>query len=168
MQRAIFFKNLTLIVLGFSLVSCAYLQKKRDEIQGVNQIEGEGAENIVNTDIDYEGRGSDAGIRGLKTVFFGLDSSHLSEKTKKLLQENKKWMDKNPQVKKMEIEGHCDHLGSEAYNIGLGRRRAQQVFDYLISIGVDASKMSVISYGEERPYSSQNNLNRRANFVPIY
>lgn len=159
------------ILLSLLLVfsSCAVLQKMKDKVQGKNQIEGEGAEFLENTDIDSDRKGSDGSINGLSTVFFGLDSSNLSSEAKAILKANKDWMDKNPSVIRMELEGHCDLLGSEAYNIGLGRRRAQQVLNHLKSSGMSMDKISIISYGEEKPLSqTDNTLNRRVNFVPVY
>ena len=98
-----------------------------------------------------------------------MDSSYLSEEAKETLRSNKEWLDGKPEVRKIIIEGHCDPLGSEAYNIGLGERRAQSVVNYLSSIGLNKDKMSILSYGEERLFSETNNaLNRRVNFVPQY
>ena len=153
----------------FSFNSCQYLQKIKDRFQKNNKIVGQGADEIENIDIDSSAKGSDFGIDGLSSVYFNLDSSQLSPEVKNTLKQNKQWLDNNPQVKKLELEGHCDYLGSEAYNIGLGERRARVVLNYMISIGVLASKLSTISYGEERPLSqTSTRLNRRVNFVPIY
>jgi len=171
MQRIMqFLKIFYVVTMCLLFISCSYLQKWTDKVQGKNQIEGEGSEDISNVDIDSSNVGSDSGnIQGLSTVFFALDSSQLSLKTKQQLKNNKQWFDNNPKVKRIEIEGHCDSLGSESYNIGLGQRRAEQVMNYLKSIGVKADLMSVISYGEEKPISQTNtSLNRRVNFVPIY
>ena len=153
-----------------TLISCSYLQKMKDRFQGRPQIEGEGAGDISNTDIDSDEKGSDSGnIEGLNTVYFELDSSYLTESVKETLKTNKSWLDSNPNVKRIILEGHCDPLGSEAYNIGLGERRAQGVFNYLSSIGLTEDKMSIVSYGEEKPFSqTDNDLNRRVNFVPQY
>ena len=171
MHRVIIFLRILILTISFSaLVSCSFLQKMKDKMQGRNQIEGEGAGDISNIDIDSGSRGSDTGsINGLSTVFFSLDASHLSAEMKKTLKDNKDWFDNNSKVKRIELEGHCDPLGSEAYNIGLGQRRAEKVLSYLKSIGVKDSMMSIISYGEEKPLSQTDNaLNRRVNFVPIY
>ncbi len=158
-----------LFLLSF-LSSCAYLKKMTGGSSEGPQIEGEGAENIGLADIDSDAKGSDSGhIDGLSTVYFELDSSHLTESVKSALQANKAWLDNNPNVKRIILEGHCDPLGSEAYNIGLGERRAQSVFNYLRSLGLSESKMSIVSYGEEKLFSAiDNHLNRRVNFVPQY
>ena len=155
---------LLILSTGFLAVSCAYFQKKKAEIVGP------GSEDIITTDIDRDKRGSDSGeIAGLKTVFFALDSSELSSETKETLEQNVTWLNNNPQVTRLELEGHCDPLGSEAYNIGLGQRRAESVKNYLLNLGVNREKLSIISYGEEKLLSeTENHLNRRVNFVPIY
>ena len=152
----------------FSVAGCSFLQKMKDRLQGSPEIEG--AENLSEVDVESSQLGSDSGqIEGLSTVYFDLDSSNLTDDVKDKLKVNKAWMDNNPQVKTVILEGHCDPLGSEAYNIGLGERRAKSVFNYLRSIGLSADKMSIVSYGEEKIFSyTDNNLNRRVNFVPQY
>ena len=159
-----------IILLFFSpfMLSCSYLQKVKDRFQGSPKIEGAG--DLSSLDVDSSKTGSDSGqIEGLSTVYFNLDSSQLTEEVKEILKVNKAWMDNNPQVKTMLLEGHCDPLGSEAYNIGLGERRAKSVFNYLLSLGLSTDKMNIVSYGEEKIFSyTDNNLNRRVNFVPQY
>ena len=159
-----------LLFLLVNCLSCSYLQKMKDKAQGHNQIVGAGSQDIENKDIDSDRQGSDSGsISGLKTVVFDLDSSSLSPEAKQILKSNKNWMDNHPKVVRLEIEGHCDSLGSEAYNIGLGQRRAESAERFLRSLEAKEDKLSVISYGEERPLSSvESHLNRRVNFVPIY
>ena len=172
MHNTIHFIRSILILLFFSsfFISCSYLEKFKDSFQDQPEIEGEGVEDIANTDIDSDNKGSDSGnIDGLSTVYFELDSSYLTESVKETLKANKEWMDNHPEVKRIILEGHCDPLGSEAYNIGLGERRARGVLNYLKSIGLSEDKMSIVSYGEERLFSRMDNhLNRRVNFVPQY
>ncbi len=57
----------------------------------------------------------------------------------------------------MTIEGHCDERGTREYNLALGERRASAAKDYLIALGVDASRVSTISYGKERPVAFGSN-----------
>ena len=158
-----------LLIFNASLLSCSYLEKIKNRIQGAPQIEGAGdlssLENVESSNV-----GSDSGqIDGLNTVYFGLDASGLTEGAKETLRGNKNWLDNNSQVKTILLEGHCDPLGSEAYNIGLGEKRAKSVFNYLVSLGVSADKINIVSYGEEKIFSYTNNdLNRRVNFVPQY
>ena len=154
-------------IMGFS--ACTSFQKLMDKFQGRNQIVGEGSEDIENIS-DGDRKGSDSGtISGLSTVFFALDSSLLSDEAKATLDANIEWLQSHPEVVRMELEGHCDSLGSEAYNIGLGQRRAESVKFYLKARNIPEEKLEIISYGEERPLSYTDNArNRRVNFVPIY
>ena len=151
------------LVFMFFTVSCAMFSKKSD-------IEGPMADDIVNKDIDSDSRGSDSGqFEGLETVYFAYDSSVLSNSAKQTLRSNMSWFKKSKRISRIELEGHCDSMGSEAYNIGLGLRRAQAVKTFLISLAMSDDQFSIVSYGEERPLSSSDNSrNRRVNFVPIY
>ena len=158
---------LMVFLMGFS--ACTSFQKLMDKFQGRNQIVGEGSADIENIS-DGNRKDSDSGtVSGLSTVFFPLDSSVLSDAAKATLDANIEWLKNHPEVIRMEVEGHCDSLGSEAYNIGLGRRRAESVKVYLKAHNIPEEKLKIISYGEERPLSYTNNArNRRVNFVPIY
>ena len=155
-------------VLVFSLftISCSTLFSRFKK----SDIEGPMASDIVAQDVDDDHQGSDSGdIRGLSTVFFDYDSSILTEDGKEQLSKNARWIKETNRLARVELEGHCDSMGSEAYNIGLGLRRAQKVRSFLMELGIDEEKLSIISYGEERPLSiSDYSKNRRVNFVPIY
>lgn len=83
-------------------------------------------------------------------VFFALNSSKLDSTSQDTLLRQAAWVKKNPGVKVV-IEGHCDERGPREYNLGLGERRANAVKRFLVSAGVDESKISTISYGKERP-----------------
>jgi peptidoglycan-associated lipoprotein len=85
-----------------------------------------------------------------------------------VLQANAGWLKANPNVR-FTVEGHCDERGSEEYNLALGDRRANAVKEYLLSQGIAASRMSTVSYGEERPVCREATeecyaQNRRAHF----
>ena len=82
---------------------------------------------------------------------------------------NAEWLKKWPTVK-IQIEGHCDERGSNKYNMALGDKRANAARDYLVSLGIDASRVTTISYGEERPFVEGHDeaawsQNRRGHFV---
>jgi peptidoglycan-associated lipoprotein len=67
------------------------------------------------------------------------------------------------------IEGHCDERGTNAYNLALGEKRAEAAKSYLVSQGIAASRITTVSYGEERPFDTGHNeagwaKNRRAHF----
>ena len=82
---------------------------------------------------------------------------------------NATWLKKYPTVQ-FTIEGHTDERGTAQYNLALGDRRANAARDYLISLGVDASRAKTVSYGKERPFATAHDedswqKNRRAHFV---
>ncbi len=83
-------------------------------------------------------------------IFFDTDKSDVDDADKATLQSQAQWMLKYPQVR-VTIEGHADERGTREYNLALGDRRANAAKNYLASLGVDASRMTVISYGKERP-----------------
>jgi peptidoglycan-associated lipoprotein len=119
----------------------------------------------------FDPMGSDSGkISGLVTVHFGYDKSSLDSGAKKDIATNVQWMKANASAK-VQIEGHCDNRGTIEYNVALGERRANAVKAYMVSMGIPADRLSVISYGKEKPLESGDNeaawaKNRRANFVP--
>ncbi len=105
----------------------------------------------------------------LKDIYFDFDQATIREDSKKLLNENIEWLRKNPTVK-VTIEGHSDERGSSEYNLALGDRRSRATRDYLIAAGVEANRISSISFGKERPFvlghdDSAWQWNRRAHFA---
>jgi peptidoglycan-associated lipoprotein len=108
-------------------------------------------------------------IAELKDIHFNFDQYDLDNNTKKILKENAAYLKGHPDMR-VEIQGHCDERGTNNYNIALGERRAHSTKKYLVSQGVDSSRMNVISYGEEKPFCSNSNANcwhqnRRAHFM---
>jgi len=108
-------------------------------------------------------------ITSLKTVYFAFDDFSLSEASRETVAENSEWLKKYINVK-IQIEGHCDERGSNEYNLALGERRAKTTRDYLVYLGVDPGRLSVITYGEEVPVDPGHDetawaKNRRAEFV---
>jgi len=102
-------------------------------------------------------------------VHFSYDSSVLDDKAQEILKSKADWLRNNP-GKKALIEGHCDERGTVAYNLALGDRRAESAKRFLISLGIDGSRLATVSYGEERPISTGGGeaawaQNRRAQFV---
>ncbi len=105
----------------------------------------------------------------LKTVHFDYDSSTLSDEAREILQANAAWMKANPGRRVM-VGGHCDERGTVQYNIALGDRRAKGVLDYLVGLGVDASRLRAVSFGKEKPLDEGHDeeawkKNRRAEFT---
>ncbi|MFZ5706044.1 MAG: peptidoglycan-associated lipoprotein Pal [Pseudomonadota bacterium] len=90
---------------------------------------------------------------GTDTVFFDTDSYDVDAEDQATLSRQAQWLAKYPNVS-VTIEGHCDERGTREYNLALGERRANAAKNYLVSIGVPASRVSVISYGKERPLAT--------------
>jgi peptidoglycan-associated lipoprotein len=105
----------------------------------------------------------------LRDVFFDFDKYDVRPADKGTLDENAKWLKSN-QSALLLIEGHTDERGTNEYNLALGERRAKATRDYLVSVGIDAGRITVISYGEERPVCAEKTeacwaKNRRAHFL---
>lgn len=84
------------------------------------------------------------------TVYFDYDSFKLRADAKKALKRNVEYMTKNPNVA-IQLEGHCDERGSVEYNLALGEKRANAARHFLAKHGIAESRLSIISYGKERP-----------------
>ena len=87
---------------------------------------------------------------GLRDVFFAYDSWTISEEERQALNRNAEWMKSNSSAL-VKVEGHCDERGTSAYNLVLGEKRAKAARNYLVELGVGANRLSVVSYGKERP-----------------
>lgn len=83
-------------------------------------------------------------------VFFGYDSSVLTAEGQQTLERQAAWLKQYSSVN-VTVEGHADERGTREYNIALGERRANAAKNYLVSLGIDSSRISVVSYGKERP-----------------
>ena len=107
--------------------------------------------------------------RPLGDVFFDLDASTIKEESKAALSTNSTWL-KRWTSTRINIEGHCDERGTAEYNLGLGERRANAVKAYLVSLGVPADRLVIVSKGKESPFCTDKNeacwqQNRRGHFV---
>lgn len=107
-----------------------------------------------------------------ETAYFDFDKSDLRQDARESLSKNADIMLKKQTDVKVKIEGHCDERGSAEYNLALGERRAKSALHYLITLGVPANRLSIISYGKEKPAVDGHNeeawsKNRRAEFVII-
>lgn len=91
-------------------------------------------------------------------VFFDTDQSSLSDEARATLQRQAAWMALYPNLT-FTVEGHADERGTREYNLALGGRRANSAKDYLVSLGVDAGRLSTVSYGKERPVCLDSNEN---------
>jgi len=107
----------------------------------------------------------------LKTIYFEFDRSQIQDEYKDALRQNAEWIKDHPEFNVV-VEGHCDERDTNEYNLALGERRASSTKQYLTSLGVPASRLRTISYGEERPAvdghsESAWSKNRRAQFLII-
>lgn len=118
---------------------------------------------------------SDQGIEQLKSalnkVYFDFDSVKLSQKARQTLARDAAAIKNNPNGR-IRIEGNCDERGSDEYNLALGEKRAKEAMSYLVTMGIPAERLSVISYGKEKPANPGHNeaawaQNRRDEFVPV-
>jgi peptidoglycan-associated lipoprotein len=105
----------------------------------------------------------------LKPAFYDYDKADIRGDARDVLAANATWLKKYPSVQ-FTIEGHSDERGTAQYNLALGDRRANAAKDYLVSLGVDASRVKTVSYGKERPFATGHDedswqKNRRAHFV---
>ena len=102
-------------------------------------------------------------------IYFDFDRSDLKPETQEILKGKAEWL-RNNSGESVIIEGHCDERGTNEYNLALGDRRAQSAKNFLIDLGIARSRLTTISYGEERPADPRQNetawsKNRRDHFV---
>jgi peptidoglycan-associated lipoprotein len=103
------------------------------------------------------------------TVFYDFDSFALTSDARATLTRQAEWLQRYPGVT-IRVEGNCDERGTREYNLALGERRANAARDFLVSRGVDASRITIVSYGKERPRDPASNeaawaVNRNAQTV---
>jgi len=92
----------------------------------------------------------------LKQIFFAFDKSDIRPDDAKTLAASAAYLKANPNQLVL-IEGHCDERGTSEYNLALGERRAKAAMNFLVSNGVEASRITTISYGKERPVCTEKN-----------
>ena len=134
------FKKLMLVAFAsFALTACAATKKSTSMIQ---------SDVYTGTDtVKYL-------ATGVKDrVFFATNKSTLTTASRDTLRKQAAWMRKKSDVSVV-LEGHADERGTREYNLALGERRANTVKDYLMTYGISGSRISVISYGKERPVNS--------------
>lgn len=102
-------------------------------------------------------------------IHFDFDKYNLTPAAQELLLRKAEWLRQNPDAA-VTIEGHADERGTNEYNLALGDRRAESAKNFLVNLGISASRLTTISYGEERPLCNESNedcwwRNRRGHFV---
>jgi peptidoglycan-associated lipoprotein len=164
-------KKIAIAVLMAALMISCSSKKKAGDTDGTG-AEGSGAQDISSVNMNFDPVGSDSGtITGLNTIHFPYDQAILDESNKQKANANAEWIKAKGNVV-VQIEGHCDSRGSVEYNLALGERRAKAIKAYMVTLGVSADKLRVVSYGEEKPIATGETeeayaQNRRANFVPL-
>lgn len=108
---------------------------------------------------------------GLKLIYFDFDKSFIRDDARPIMQANAEWLKANPKAK-VRIEGTCDERGTIEYNLALGQRRAASAKKYLTDAGISSSRISLISYGKEKPACTDHDeacwqKNRRDDLVEI-
>ena len=137
-------KFLVIMLAGVVLTACA-TQKK----QTSGQMQGDvytGMETVEYLATGVKDR-----------VFFATNKSTLTTASRDTLRKQAAWMRKKGKSLSFTIEGHADERGTREYNLALGERRANAVKDYLMTYGISGNRLSVISYGKERPVNSGSN-----------
>lgn len=109
----------------------------------------------------------------IRDAFFSYDESTLDADAQAALSASATWLKGSQGASyNVLIQGHCDERGTEQYNLALGDRRANVAKDYLVTLGVDSSRIKTVSYGEERPFEEGHDdtawaQNRRAHLVLV-
>jgi peptidoglycan-associated lipoprotein len=108
---------------------------------------------------------------GLLPIYFDFDRSFVRDDARAAMKANADWLKANPKVK-VRIEGNCDERGTKEYNQALGQRRASSAKKYLTDLGISAKRISLISYGKEKPVCSESTedcwqKNRKDDFTAI-
>ena len=139
------YKN-TFLVLALSLLLSACATQKVAKID--SQLQGDV---YTGTDtVEYLADGVP------DRVFFATNESVLTTASRETLRKQAAWLRKNPDITVV-LEGHADERGTREYNLALGERRANAAKDYLMTYGISSSRVSVLSYGKERPVDSGSN-----------
>jgi peptidoglycan-associated lipoprotein len=166
-KKMLYFATLVVLVLGMTLTGCS--KKAPETAQQETATEGAGASESLET--------ADTGIMEGRTsgpmvpVYFEFDSSKITGEQVQRIETNADFIKKNAQLN-VRIEGNTDPRGTQEYNLALGERRAQSAKSYLVNLGVDAERLSTVSFGEEKLLVFGHDeiswaQNRRADFVIV-
>ena len=92
----------------------------------------------------------------LDAIYFDFDKYTIKPEGREALKRNAEWLQKNAD-KKVVVEGNCDERGTNEYNMALGQRRADAAAKYLLDLGIAKDRVSMVSYGEEKPICKEAN-----------
>ena len=133
-------KYLVIFLAGVVLTACATQKKQTGQMQG-DVYTGTATVEYLATGVKDR-------------VFFATNKSTLTTASRDTLRTQAAWMRAKGKALSFSNEGHADERGTREYNLALGERRANSVKDYLMTYGISGSRLSVISYGKERPVNS--------------
>ena len=142
MNLSKFFKNTFLVMLACLVLSACATKKVQNQMQGDVYTGKDTVEYLASGVPDR--------------VFFATNKSSLTTKSRETLRKQATYLRKNKKLN-VTIKGHADERGTREYNLALGERRANSAKDYLMTYGVSADRISVLSYGKERPVDSGSN-----------
>ena len=103
---------------------------------------------------------------GGSMVYFAFDRYDVDADARRVLQSQVDWLKRNSSVNVM-IEGHCDERGTREYNLALGDRRANAVKNYMVAMGISASRVRTVSYGKERPVDMSDHAKNRRGYTRV-
>jgi peptidoglycan-associated lipoprotein len=159
----------TALVLALAS-GCAGSRAKKDKKEGKDAAANKGPEAPYNPSVDV----TEASLRGddfvatadLSTIYFDYDSFSLKQSALDALKRNAAYLKDHRDVEVL-VAGHCDERGTIEYNLALGQKRAKEVREYYIRLGVDGKAVATISYGREKPNCAESteecwSKNRRA------
>ena len=135
-------KNAFLIMLASLVLSACATKKVQNQLQGDVYTGSDTVEYLASGVADR--------------VFFATNESVLTTASRETLRKQAAWLRKNSEITVV-LEGHADERGTREYNLALGERRANAAKDYLMTYGISSSRISVISYGKERPVDAGSN-----------
>ena len=139
-------KLLLLVVTGFFLASCAATNTQQGgDVDAASSSASSGSDSSITA-----GTQEDLIVNVGDRVFFEFDSSELTVDAQATLDAQAAWLTQYPDTN-ITIEGHADERGTREYNLALGERRANAARDYLMTYGISGKRISVISYGKEKP-----------------
>ena len=142
MNTATFKRIFLVIFASIALTACATAKKQSGKMQG---------DVYTGTDtVEYLASGVP------DRVFFATNESVLTTASRETLRKQAAWLRKNSKIT-IVLEGHADERGTREYNLALGERRANAAKDYLMTYGISSDRISVLSYGKERPVDSGSN-----------
>ncbi len=175
-------RKILIVILMVFVVSCAkkYVKTPEEPVKA----EETAKESLVEKEVIKENiLPTEEGVKGslvateiedeaeaiFEDVLFDFDKYNIMPDARPVLDSVASWLNKNKEANII-IEGHCDERGTNEYNLALGEKRAKATRDYLVSLGVSPVRISLITYGEEKPVCIEQNegcwqQNRRAHFV---